>query len=266
MQIFEVTSKKRVDEINLGATVKAVGSAISNRALSAIGQAAGVSGAEYAAAMTQKPGLTGDAAQAAAAKAAAPIIQQQAKAAQAAWKNQMAAMVRSAGGDYSQLDMQQKTYALDKFVTDQLLGGRVADFRRLPNQIDPASFGGKGVQLAKQTVANIEAAMNAVLALDPIKTPTATQIQAWQQLATQTYNATNQATFQPGSGAAPAQKTAAAQPAAADPRAAAMMAAMGLDAADLGKMNAPVNAKGRFKGRLTGDPYLDSMLRAAKLI
>jgi len=263
MQIFEITSKKRTDEVNLGATAKAVGSAISNRALSAIGQAAGVSGADYAAAMTQKPGLTGDAAQAAAAKAAAPIIQQQARVAQAAWKNQMAAMARSAGGDYSQLNMQQKTYALDKFVNDQLLGGRVTDFRQLPNQVDPASFGGKGVQLAKQTVANIEAAMNAVLAMDPLKTPAAQQVQAWQQLASQTYNATNQATFQPGTGAATAQKKA---PAAADPRTAAMMAAMGLGAADLAKMNAAVNAKGGFKGRPTGDPYIDGMLRAAKLI
>lgn len=267
MQIFEVTSKQKVDEVNIGATARAVGSNIANRALSTIGQAAGVSGQEFSNTIrgAGTPTLTGAAAQQAAAKAAQPIIQRQAQAAQTAWRTEATALARAAGVPYSQINAAQRTNALDKFVNDQLLGGRITDYKQLPNLVDPNSFGGKGVQLAKQTVANIDAAMNAILAQDPTTTPARQQLQAWQNLAQLTYSAMNQSTFQAGTGPAQ-QKKAPTAPAAADPRTAAMMAAMGLGADDLAKMNAAIKAKGGFKGRPTGDPYIDGMLRAAKLI
>lgn len=263
MQIFEITANKQLNEVNIGATVGAIGSAIGNKLLTTAGQAAGVGGQDYAAAVTGGTVQTGDAAQQAAAKAAQPIIKQQAQAAQTAWKNQTAQMAKAAGASFTQINPVQKQQALKKFVNDQLMGGRVTDYTQLPGLVDPKSFGGKGQQLARQTVANIDAAINNILAMDPSVTPTRQQTQAWEQLAGMTYNATNQATFQAGYGS----QTGGKMPArTADPRASALMSAMGLGMDDVAKLNAVMKSKGGFKGQATGDPYIDGLLKAARLI
>lgn len=259
MQIYELTSKKRINEVNLGATVGAIGSAIGNKILNTAGQAAGVSGQDYATAITGGTPQTGWAGQQAAAKDAQPVIKQQAQAAQTAWKSQATQMAKAAGGSFTQINPVQKQQALTKFVNDHLMSGRVTDYTKLPSLVDPKSFGGKGQQLAKQTVDNIEMAINNLLAMDPATTPTNQQLQAWEQLANMTYNATNQATFQAGYGGQTAMKTA-------DPRASALMQAMGLSGADVAKLNAVMKSKGGFKGQATGDPYIDGLLKAAKLI
>jgi|688.fasta_scaffold105977_5 hypothetical protein len=263
MQIFEITAKKQINEINLGATVGAIGSAIGDKILSTTAQAAGVNAQDYADAIAGGTPKTGYAGQQAAAKEAQPVIKQQAQAAQTAWKNQAAQMANAARGSFTQIDPMQKHDALKKFVNDHLMSGRVADYTQLPSLVDPKSFGGKGQQLAKQTVANIEALINNILAMDPAVTPTRQQTQAWEQLANMTYNATNQATFQAGYGGQAGTKTSAK---VADPRASALMSAMGLGMDDVAKLNAVMKQKGGFKGQATGDPYIDGLLKAARLI
>lgn len=263
MQIFEITAKKQLDEVNIGATVGAIGSAIGNKILNTAGQAAGVDGGDFAAAITGGTPKTGYAGQQAAAQDAQPVIKQQAQAAQTAWKTQTAQMAKAAGASFAQINATQKHDALKKFVNDHLMGGRVTDYTQLPNLVDPKSFGGKGQQLARQTVANIEAMINSILTLDPAVTPTKQQTQAWEQLAGMAYNATNQATFQAGYGN---QATPNTPTKAADPRASALMSAMGLGMDDVAKLNAVMKQKGGFKGQATGDPYIDGLLKAAQLI
>jgi hypothetical protein len=263
MQIFEITAKKQLDEVNIGATVGAIGSAIGNKILNTAGQAAGVDGGDFAAAITGGTPKTGYAGQQAAAQDAQPVIKQQAQAAQTAWKTQTAQMAKAAGASFAQINATQKHDALKKFVNDHLMGGRVTDYTQLPNLVDPKSFGGKGQQLARQTVANIEAMINSILTLDPAVTPTKQQTQAWEQLAGMAYNATNQATFQAGYGN---QATLNTPTKAADPRASALMSAMGLGMDDVAKLNAVMKQKGGFKGQATGDPYIDGLLKAARLI
>lgn len=263
MQIFEVTAKKQLDEVNIGATVGAIGSAIGNKILTTAGQAAGVNGQDYADAIMGGTPKTGYAGQQAAAQAAQPVIKQQAAAAQTAWKAQAAQMAKASGGSFAQINPTQKHEALVKFVNDHLMSGRIGDYRQLPNSVDPKSFGGKAVQLAKQTVANIDAMINGMLAIDPASAPQRQQLQAWEQLAGMTYNATNQGTFQAGYGGQTGSK---APMRTADPRASALMTAMGLGADDVAKLNAVMQQKGGFKGKPTGDPYVDGLLKAARLI
>lgn len=263
MQIFEVTAKKQLNEVNIGATVGAIGSAIGNKILTTAGQAAGVGGQDFAAAVTGGTPQTGWAGQQAAAKAAQPVIKQQALAAAQAWRSQAMQMAKAAGGNFTQINPVQKQQALKKFVNDHLMSGRVTDYEMLPSLVDPKSFGGKGQQLAKQTVANIDAALNGILSMDPATTASNQQLKAWEQLAGMTYNATNQATFQAGYGG----QTGGKQPArTADPKASALMSAMGLGMDDIAKLNAVMQQKGGFKGQPTGDPYIDGLLRAARLI
>lgn len=261
MQIFEITAKKQLNEVSLGATAGAIGSAIGNKILTTAGQAAGLGGQDFATAVTGGTPQTGYAGQQAAAKAALPVIKQQAQAAQAAWKNQAAQMSKSAGGTFTQINPVQKHDALVKFVNDHLMSGSVTDYRNFPKNIDPKSFGGKGQLLAKQTVANIDALINSIVSMDPASTPAAQQLAAWQQLAGMTYNATNQAAFQAG-GSGSQRRVAAT----ADPRAGAAMAALNTDMAGLAQLNAMIKSKGGFKGQPTGDPYIDGLLKTARII
>lgn len=263
MQIFEITQSQQLNEVNIGAAIKGAASAVGQAALQKIGQSAGISGTDYAQAVTDAPAVTGYGAQTAAAKAAEPVIKQQAQAAMQSWNNQLAQMAQAAKVQQpSQINIAQRKEQLEKFINDQLLGGRLSDYQNLPSQVDPNSFGGKAVQLAKTVVANIDRSMNTILNIDPTRSKTAQQQLAdWTELAKSTYQATNMATFQQGI-SAPATQAARV----ADPRAASLMAAVGLNAADMAKLNAAMAQKGGFKGKPTGDPYIDGLLKTARLI
>lgn len=190
MQIFEITQRRPVNEINWGATAKAVGSQILQAPVKALGAKVGQD-------LTSTPDPVGSAeAMGVATKAAEPVIQQQAVEQQALWDKSVAAMLKQGGAsNISQLNPAQTREALMTQVQKMLRPYGIVDYTQLPNLVDAASFGGQGKAMAKQTAADITAVINEILTGRPAK-------DAWYRLSKKIYAAGQQAEFRADRGGA----------------------------------------------------------------
>jgi hypothetical protein len=190
MQIFEITQRRPVNEINWGATAKAVGSGILQAPVKALGAKVGQD-------LTDTPDAVGSAeAMSTATKAAEPVIRQQAVEQQALWDKSVAAMLKQGrASNISQLNSAQPREALMAQVQKMLRPHGIGDYTQLPNLVDAASFGGQGKAMAKQTAADITAIINEILTGSPAK-------DAWYRLSKKIYAAGQQAEFRADRGGA----------------------------------------------------------------
>ena len=190
MQIFEITQRRPVNEINWGATAKAVGSHILQQPVRSLSKRVGVD-------LTDTPDPVGSAeAMGAATKAAEPVIQQQAVEQQQLWDKSVAAMLKQGGvSNISQLNSAQTREALMAQVQKMLRPHGIVDYTQLPNLVDASSFGGQGKAMAKQTAADITAIINEILTGRPAK-------DAWYRLSKKIYAAGQQAEFRADRGSA----------------------------------------------------------------
>jgi hypothetical protein len=106
----------------------------------------------------------------------------------------------------SEIPPQELKNALLQQVNTKILstasGRALTDYTDLPGKVDPASFGGKAVPLAKQFVSDIDASMDVILSTEPTKANAAKTQEAWNNLVGKVYQAANMAEFQGGTGTA----------------------------------------------------------------
>ena len=185
MQIFEITQpRKKLNEIDFGAVkapaargaaigtgfASALGKAITNAPLKALGAKTGAD-------LVPDPdevGLFGksrasDAARMdAATKAAMPVITQQADQQQKMWAASLADMMKKGGvTSMAELDPAQLREPLMKQIETMTKPYGLSNYKNLPNEVDPESFGGAGKENAMTTVEAIDAAIATILNPDP---------------------------------------------------------------------------------------------------
>lgn len=217
MQIHEITFKQPINE-----------------AAGSLGGQASVAGAGFAGALASKmlPGAntnnTGTttaptAAQGKAAELSAPAVAALATNQQKLWTvivQDLMKKTRGANGQagvlsISEIPPQELKNALLQQVNTKILstasGRALTDYNDLPSKVDPASFGGKAVQLAKQFVNDINVSMDVILSTEPTKANAAKTQEAWNNLVGKVYQAANMAEFQAGTGAKAAPKAPANQ-------------------------------------------------------
>lgn len=198
MQIYEIIQRRIVNEINYGATAKAVGSAILQAPVKSLGAKVGQD-------LTSTPDAVGSAeAMGAATKASEPVVRQQAAEQQELWDKSVAAMLKQGKvSNISQLNPAQTREALMGQVQKMLRPHGIGDYTQLPNLIDASSFGGQGKAMAKQTAADITAIINEILTGNPGK-------DAWYKLSKKIYAAGQQAEFRADRGGSAAKTGASA--------------------------------------------------------
>lgn len=257
MQIYEITYGKRLNE--------AAGSLAGQASVAGSGFMGALANKMLPGANTNNPtdSTTAANAQSKAAELSAPAVQALAKNQQALWTKivqDLMAKTTSASGTKGVLSItaippQELKQALMQQVNTKILstasGRAITDYHDLPNRVDPATFGGKAVQLAKQFVADIDASIDVILSTDPNKLNEPKLQQAWNNLVGKVYQATNMVEFQGGVGA---QQKGIAKP--ANPLAAKAQQA-GLTAAQQGLKG--VNIKP------TGNAKADALLQAVGL-
>jgi len=257
MQIHELTRRQTNEGF-----MDAMG-AIKSGVAQSINQNLGTNFGGAAAGASVAPGY----AQQAATGATAPLIKKMAQEKAGMWDQTLAAAMKNENTPYaSQLDGNNLTAIATKMVNNDLraLGN---DYKKLETNVDPASMGGKGQQMARDIVQRIDNEITKLIntAKDPGNTPKTLQDlnqKAWQELAGLIHTAMSMAQFQRDA----STKAAAANP-AADPQLNAVMQAMGVDAAGLMKLNAEVKQSGqKLNITSTGSPMVDSLLKAAKLL
>jgi hypothetical protein len=257
MQIHELTRRQTNEGF-----MDAMG-AIKSGVAQSINQNLGTNIGGAAAGATVAPGY----AQQAATGATAPLIKQMAQEKAQLWDQTLAsAMNNEKTTNPGQLDSNNLTAIATKMVNNDLraLGN---DYKNLASNVDPASMGGKGQQMARDIVTRID---NSIVELiNAVKDPSNTakmlkdiNQKKWQELAGLIHTAMSMAQFQRDA----STKAAATNP-AANPQLNAVMQAMGVDAAGLMKLNAAVKQSGqKLNVTSTGSPMVDSLLKAAKLL
>lgn len=256
MQIHELSRRQKTNE----GFMDAMG-AIKSGVAQSINQNLGTNIGGAAAGATVAPGYS----QQAATGATAPLIKRMANEKSVLWDKTLAAAMKNENTPYmSQLDGNNLTTIATKMVNNDLtaLGN---DYKNLAAKVDPASMGGKGQQMAKDIVTRID---NTIVELvNAVKDPSNTakilkdiNQKKWQELAGLIHTAMSMSQFQRGA------SSPAATP-AASPQLNAAMAAMGVDAAGLMKLNSAVRQSGqKLNITSTGSPMVDSLLKAAKLL
>lgn len=208
-------------------------------------------------------------AQQAATGATAPLIKKMAQEKSEQWDQTLAAaMNNEKTTETGQLDSNNLTTIATKMVNNDLraLGN---DYKNLATNIDPASMGGKGQQMARDIVARIDKGIVALVTAlkrhsNDSKVRKQTNQETWQELAGLIHTAMSMGQFQRGA-SNPAAATASNP--AASPQLNAAMQAMGVDAAGLMKLNAAVRQSGqKLNITSTGSSLVDSLLKAAKLL
>ena len=232
MQIFEITQpRKKLNEISYAATkdyvsaktpdfvknyaaatpaavsrgaaigtgfASALGKAITNAPLKALGAKTGAD-------LVPDPdevGLFGKdrasiaARMDAATRAAMPAITQQAAQQQKMWAASLADMMRKGGvAKMTELDPAQLREPLMKQIETMTKPYRLSNYKNLPNEVDPESFGGAGKEEAMDTVEAIDAAIAAILSPDPKQQVGAQARNNWINLSKEIYAAGQQAQF-----------------------------------------------------------------------
>jgi hypothetical protein len=258
MQIHELSRRRRTNE----GFMDAMG-AIKSGVAQSINQNLGTNIGGAAAGATVAPGY----AQQAATGATAPLIKKMAQEKAGMWDQTLAAAMKNENTPYmSQLDGNNLTAIAAKMVNNDL-GALGNDYKKLAANVDPASMGGKGQQMARDIVTRID---NAIVELvNAVKDPSNTakilkdiNQKKWQELAGLIHTAMSMSQFQRDA----STKAATANP-AANPQLNAVMQAMGVDAAGLAKLNAAVKQSGqKLNVTSTGSSMVDSLLKAAKLL
>lgn len=194
--------------------------------------------------------------------AAKSMIKTQAATNQRLWNQAVATMMKEKGVvSADQLDSVSKQ-SLAINLTNQLnqnfLQGKIKDYKRLadvvevpkpPSQTPPAT----------EVVPAIEAAMNQIASLQNINKPPASEAD-WIALATAAYDALALLQFHPKGGKADAQT------AVADPQTTKVLNAAGIGQDALTAIKAAVRQNGGPEVRATGNPTIDGILKAAKLL
>ena len=270
MQIFEITQRQPVNEIDWRSTATrvpaaaargaavgtgfagALGRAITNAPLKALG---GRTGADLTP-DRDAVGLFGKKPESianrmdAAVKAAMSVITQQADQQWRMWQASVADMAKKAGvQNISQIDPQQLREPLMKQVETIASKYGIRNYRNLPNYVDADAFGGAAKYEALDTVQAIDAAIAAIL--DPKQQVGTKARDNWVNLTKELYSAGLQLKFRE-------EDYATARDLAADPNAVNQLAQRaeqsGLTADQLGVPPGVV--------RPTGDQRADAALQA----
>lgn len=192
------------------------------------------------------------------------MIATQAATNQKLWNQGIATMMKQAGvASADQLDsaaQQSLVINLNNQLHKNFLQGKIKDYKQLgtvteipkpPSQTPPAT----------EVVPAIEAAMDQIASLSNIDKPQASQAD-WLKLATAAYDAMALLQFHPKGGVAAAQTGRIVS----DPKTDAALRAIGMDAAALAKLNAVVRQSGGATVKATGNPTIDGILKAARLL
>jgi hypothetical protein len=192
MQIFEITQRQLVNEIDWGATTQkvkaavppalargaavgtgfagALGNALTNAPLKALGARTGADLAPDPDAV----GLFGKSRESisnrmdAAVQAAMPAITQQADQQYKMWQASVADMVKKAGAQsMDEVDPAQLKNALMAQIKPIARAYGVYDYKNLPKEVNPEEQGGRAREVALKTVQSIDAAIAAVLNAAP---------------------------------------------------------------------------------------------------
>jgi hypothetical protein len=132
----------------------------------------------------------------AATRAAMPAITQQAAQQQKMWAASLADMMRKGGvAKMTELDPAQLREPLMKQIETMTKPYRLSNYKNLPNEVDPESFGGAGKEEAMDTVEAIDAAIAAILSPDPKQQAGAQARNNWINLCKEIYAAGQQAQF-----------------------------------------------------------------------
>lgn len=181
MQIYEITQKTKVNEINYGQTTAArvpaavsrgvavgtgfagaLGNAITNAPLKALGARTGSTLTPDPDAGKERAAISDRMDQA--VQAAMPAITQQADQQWRMWSASTADMVKKSGAsNMSQVDPAQLKNALMTQITTIGRAYGIPDYKSLPSEVDPKEHGGTAQQEAMDTVADIDAAIAAIL-------------------------------------------------------------------------------------------------------
>jgi len=211
MQIFEITQRQPVNEINYGATTAArvpaavsrgaaigtgfagaLGNAITNAPLKALGARTGADLTPDADAGKQRAAISDRMDQA--VQAAMPAITQQADQQWRMWSASTADMLKKTGvNNISEIDPQQLREPLMTQVETIASKYGIRNYRNLPNFIDPEAFGGAAKYEALDTVKAIDAAIAAIL--DPKQQVGTKARDNWVNLTKELYSAGLQLKF-----------------------------------------------------------------------
>lgn len=192
------------------------------------------------------------------------MITTQAATNQKLWNQAVADMMKRAGvGSADQLDAasrQSLIINLTNQLNQNFLQDKIKDYKQLatavevpkpPSQTPPAT----------EVVPEIQAAMDQIASLRNINNPQASTAD-WQKLATAAYDALALLQFHPKAGTAAAQTSRIV----ADPQTDAALRAAGMNADTLKKLNAVVQRSGGADAKATGNPTIDGILKAARLL
>ena len=188
MQIFEITQRQPVNEIDWGATTQkvkaaaspalargaaigtgfagALGNAITNAPLKALGARTGAN-------LVPDPNDDKDPESIAnrmdaAVQAAMPVITQQADQQYKMWQASVADMVQKSGAEsMAEVDPAQLKNALMAQIKPIARAYGVYNYKNLPKEVNPEEHGGRAREVALKTVQSIDAAIAAVLNAAP---------------------------------------------------------------------------------------------------
>lgn len=271
MQIFEITQRQPVNEIDYGATAaarvpaavargaaigggfaSALGNAITNAPLKALGARTGADLVPDADAGKTRESIANR--MDAAVQAAMPTITQQADQQWRMWSASTADMVKKAGvQNISEIDPQQLREPLMTQVQTMASKQGIRNYKNLPSYVDAEAFGGAAKYEALDTVKAIDAAIAAIL--DP-KQQVGTQARDnWITLCKEIYSAGLQLKFRE-------QDYATGRELAADPSAVDQLTQRAQNAGlTADQLQLPPNMV-----RPTGDTRTDAMLQALGLL
>ena len=179
MQIFEITQRQPVNEIDWGATAKAV----TNRLATSMAQKIGVTAPPIGGA--ENP-FAGADAETKARKSAEPLIAQQARQLAALWTKAIAPVIQlqKAGKPVPPTQLTNLRTNLMQQIHNNLLQGKLGDdFTELSNLVDQ-----KFAPRAHSAVSRIERAVDEIMAIDPNKRPEILQAE-FHDLAQAAYDA-----------------------------------------------------------------------------
>lgn len=218
MQIFEITQRQSVNEINYGATAKnvkaavspalargaaigtgfagALGNAITNAPLKALGARTGADLAPDPDAVglfgKSRAAISDRMAQA--VQAAMPAITQQAAQQQRMWSASVADLLKKSGAqNMSQIRPAQLKNVLMSQVKTISNSYNIYDYKSLPREVNPEELGGQARQQAMITVRNIDAALAAIM--DPEQQSGSKAQENWLALTKELYAAGLQRKF-----------------------------------------------------------------------
>ena len=263
MQIFEITARKKLDEINFGAFAKGVGGQLAKNVKSDLG----IQPADNK--------LSGVAAQNAATKATAGAVKAQAQAQQQLWSGTLKTMTTAASqAGTAQIDPQALATNLNKQIQGMIkphgltasikpMNGRpVPQVDDFTDDIDPEMLDATTKAQVTQTVAQINQSIASILAAPPNATA-ADLANNWMGLAQGVADAASMTTFHanPGGGGGRVASRGGADRSIA-PAVQPVATALGTDLAGMQKFASLIQRSGK-PVKATSNPQVDAFLQQA---